>query len=193
MTELTASAAASSSRSARGGVNKDRLTTALIIGITLAFIGGVSLFTIRHEQRSQQEIAGPSKELAAAMQANDPSAAPPGGRGYVKGVREHFGRIREARFLDAYTARYGSGRSAQTDTVSEIYVRGKRGAGVLELDFDGPRIQSMREVEPGDVHSDLRQAEEDAVERGFARRGGETANITVLDGTFTRDEIAAAN
>ncbi|MDQ3742682.1 MAG: hypothetical protein M3389_17280 [Actinomycetota bacterium] len=46
---------------------------------------------------------------------------------------------------------------------------------------------SIREVEPGDVHSDLSAAEESALERDFARRGGEVANITVLDGTFTRD------
>lgn len=166
---------------------KERLFTALIVLGVLAFSGAVAWSTIGHEARSQQEITGPSKALVRALQANDPSAAPDGAAGYVKGVREHFGRIREARFLSAFTNRYGSGNTAGTDTESEIFVRGTRGAGVLQLDFDGATIDGLWEVEPGEAHSDLTEAEEQAVERGFERRGGETANITVLDGTFTRD------
>lgn len=165
----------------------ERLKTLLIVVVTLVFSGGVAYSTLSHEAKTQGEITAPSKELAAALQANDPSAAPEGGADYVRGVREVFGRIREARFLDAYTARYGKGSTATTDVVSEIYVRGKRGAGVIELDFEGPVVDGIREVEPGDVHSDLSAAEEIAVERGFERRGGDVANITVLGGTFTRD------
>jgi hypothetical protein len=165
----------------------ERFKTVAIIAVTLIFSAAVSFSVLKHEATSQAEITGPSQMLVRAIEANEPSAAPEGGADYVRGVREYFGRIREARFLDAYTARYGSGRSATTDVESEILVRGKRGAGVLQLSFDGDEIDGMREVEPGDVHSDLTDEEEAAVERGFARRGGETANITVLNGAFTRD------
>lgn len=167
----------------------ERLKTPLILAVTIIFTLGVGYTVLKEEAQSHAEIAAPSKVLVAALEANDPSAAPPGGRPYVRGVREYFGRIREARFLGAYTARSGSGRSATTDVESEIYVRGRRGAGVLQLGFEGAKLDAMREVEPGDVHEDLTEAEEEAVERGFARRGGETANITVLNGAVKLDEL----
>lgn len=165
----------------------ERVTTALIIVVTLAFGAAVSFWVLHDEAQSKEEITGPSKVLVAAIDANDPKAAPPGARGYVKGVREHFGRIRSARFLEAYTERIGSGNTATTDVVSEIIVFGRRGAGVLKLEFDGAQLNGLWEVEPGDVHSDLSATDEAAVKAGFAKRGGKTANITVLDGTFLRD------
>ncbi|HEX8122033.1 MAG TPA: hypothetical protein VF549_12280 [Solirubrobacteraceae bacterium] len=188
MPEYTPLVASPSTRPAKSGAT-GRLTTPLILAVTVIFIAAVGWSTQKHESKSQAQIAGPTKALAAAIQAADPSAAPEGAEGYVKGVREQFGRVRVARFLDAYTARNGAGRTATTDTLSEILVRARRGAGVLELSFDGATINGVRELEPGEAHTDLSAADEAAVARGFARRGGRPANITVLDGTFTRAEI----
>jgi hypothetical protein len=167
----------------------ERLTIPLILTVTAIFIAAVCWATTKHEAHSQARVAAPTKVLVDAIATNDPSAAPKGAERYVKGVREQFGRVRAARFLDAYTDRSGTGRTATTGTVSEILVRGRRGAGVLELSFYGARITGMSELRPGDVHGDLSAAERAAVERGFARRGGEPANITVLSGAFTRDEL----
>ncbi len=170
-------------------MTRERLTTALVLAGMASFILAISLWTVKHEADAQAEVAAPTKVLVAAIQANDPAAAPEDAEGYVKGVREQFGRVREARFLEAYTDRKGGGTSATTETVSEIIVHARRGSAVLELSFDGARINGMFEVEPDDVHARLGKADEAAVARGFARRGGKPANITVLDGTFTREEV----
>ena len=168
----------------------ERAKIVLILAVTVLFGAGVSYYVLKTESENQAEIEAPTRQLARALEAGKPSAAPAGARGYVRGVREYYGRIREARFLDAYTARYGSGRNATTDTVSEMFVHGRRGAGVLELDFEEDEIDGMRELDPDDVHSDLSAADQIAVERGFERRGGKTANIIILKGAVTRDELA---
>ena len=151
----------------------------IVVGVVV-LKGGPLLLTTDHETEGETE--GPTKALARAIETNRPKAAPPGAEGYVRGVREHFGPVREARFLDAFGENYGSGRNRTSDVVSELFVRGKRGAGVLKLDFDQDRITGMTEVEPEDVHTDLSDEEQDAVERGFKRRGGETASRSALDG-----------
>ena len=167
----------------------ERLKMILIFVGTGIFIAVVGLSVTKYEAKSQAQVAGPSKVLVAALDANKPSAAPEGAEGYVKGVREAYGRVRSARFLGAYTARHGSGSSATTDTEAEILVRTKRGgAVVLQLDFEEATINGMQEVEPDEVQGDLTKAQKAAVKRDFARRG-EPANITVLSGTFTRDEV----
>lgn len=156
----------------------------IIIGLVVVGVlvvkGGPLLLTVDHETEGETE--GPTKALAAAIEANRPRAAPPGAAGYVRGVRAHFGPVSESRFLDAFGENYGSGRNRTSDVVSELFVRGKRGAGVLKLDFDQDRITGMSEVEPGDVHTDLSDEEQEAVERGFKRRGGETASLGILSG-----------
>ena len=158
----------------------ERLKNALLAVGIVCFVAIVLLKVAGEEARAKAEIDGPSKVLVAALEANDPSAAPPGSEGYVRGVRQTYGRVRSARYLGSYTQHYGSGHNRATDVVSEIVVRTKRGAAVLELDFEaGP--ESISEVEPADVHGDLTKAEKAAVKRGFARRGGETASGIELD------------
>jgi hypothetical protein len=161
----------------------------IVLAITIPTFGFKFITSFAEAEKKVEE---PTRAFARAVEANKPRLAPEGGADYVRGVREYFGRIREARFLDAYTQRHGSGRAATTEVVSEMFVRGKRGAGVLEVNFDGTEIDGLWEIEPDDVHSDLDDATEAAVERGFAKRGGETANIVILNGAVTRAEVAEA-
>ena len=157
----------------------------------LVFGGGMVAFAIKSLEGSKS-VAPASKQLARAIAANDPAAAPGDIGDYVTGVRRYFGRVKSVRHLGTHTERHGSGNQATTNPVSEILVRGRRGAGGLELEFGrtGPfedyTINDVAELEPDDVRSDLDDRSERAVTRGFRRRGGEVARGRVLDGTFTR-------
>lgn len=130
------------------------------------------------------------KRLAAAIEAGKPSPAPKGTGGYVEGVREAFGPVREAQPLEEYRKRVetaaGDGQY-RTYSVTEILITAKRGAAVLELEHDGDRIAGVREVAPGDVHFDLDERTQDALTRGYAQRGAKPAKSLVLDGTFLAD------
>ena len=156
----------------------ERLKTALILAVVVIGTGAIAYSHFSAEAKEKAEVTPPSKQLVAALLADDPSAVPAGAEEYVKEVREHFGRVRRARFLEAYTKRSGSGHTATTEVVAEIIVHGKRGAGVLELEFDGPEaVDWVTELDPSTVHSDLTDKEKAAVERGFARRGGVSASM----------------
>jgi hypothetical protein len=163
------------------------LVTALMIGALALFTAAIGWSTSRSEEKSLDEITPATTLMVVAIESNKPSAAPEGAADYVRGVREYFGRISGVRSLGSYTKRGGTGSTATTDAVSEILVRGTRGAGVVELLFEGSKITGMSEVKPDDVHGDLSAVEKRAVERGFARRGGKPANITILSGAFRLD------
>jgi hypothetical protein len=159
----------------------ERLKNVLLAVGILAF-GAVIAFKIAGEEsREKAAIDEPSKVLVRALEANDPSAAPAGAEGYVKGVRAVFGRVRSARYLGMHTEHYGSGNNRSTDDLGEIVVRTKRGAAVLEVDFEGSAPDGITELEPGEVEGNLTRAEKAAVRRGFARRGSETAGAGALD------------
>ena len=166
-----------------------------MLGLVFALLltGGITAFVLRTISADKESTVGPSKQLARAIVANDPSAAPDDTEDYVKGVRGYFGRVRSARFLGTHTVRVGSGNQATTHLVSETLLRTRRGAAVLELEFrreGGPfskehTISGIEEVEPDKVRSDLGSKSEAALERGFRRRGRRVAGSLDLDGSFT--------
>ena len=151
-------------------------------------IGGFVLWTINKGEEQTKET---SMELIRAIETNDASAAPGDTGGYVKGVRGYFGRIESLRYLDGHTVRVGEGKQATTYPVTELLLRSRRGAAVLELEFrrgglrEDYEIGGIEELEPDDVRSDLDAKDEGAVKRGFRRRGRRVARPLVLDGSFT--------
>lgn len=151
----------------------------------LAFTG-VLFVMIGPDQKPAGKAA---QQLAAAMAANDPSAAPRGTAEFVKGVRTAYGPVREARALEAYRKRIESGSEGHYITfwVTEIFVRAKRGAAVLEFENEDGTLTDIREVEPGEIHASLDEQTHDAVITGFAERGAKPADWMTLNGTFLAD------
>ena len=110
----------------------------LIVGGTAAFMVAVAVAVFWLLGKSEESTRHASAQFAAALEKNDPSAAPAGGADYVEGVRAYFGPVTSAEVVDAHNKSINTGDSADTRSyfVADLLLRTKRGAAVIELEFD---------------------------------------------------------
>ena len=67
----------------------------LIVGGTAAFTVAVAVAVFWLLGKAEESTRHASTQFAAALEKNDPSAAPAGGADYVEGVRAYFGPVTE--------------------------------------------------------------------------------------------------
>jgi hypothetical protein len=167
-------------------MDENRLRNGIITGVSLVVaVAMVGLFWIL--RKSNEHTIHASKQFAAAVVHNDPSAAPKGGADYVKGVRAYFGPVTSARVIDSHNHGVNTGDSADTRSyyVGDLLLNTKRGPAVIELEFDNQslsnsseKISSIHELVPDHVRKHKVSARDrDALKAAFEQRGGKPGEL----------------
>ena len=168
----------------------------MIIAASVAFAIAVAIgvFWLLGKQEKTARHAG--AKFASALVHNDPSLAPQGGDGYVRGVRSQFGPVSSARVIDAHNhhVRNTGQNDSRTYFQTDLLLATKRGPAVIELSFDNhafnsDRISGVRELKPSRARH-ISKAERAALEAAFAKRGGYPANDLALSGTMNTPAVA---
>lgn len=177
------------------GKSARNIVIVVVVG-TLLFGAALGGFLFWYESNEKDAARDASDQMATALQENDPSGAPDGADEYVSGMREYFGPIRDANTVDVRQVdNYGQSSNTADDRswwTSTIFLRSERGAALVLLTFadtfdpKDAKVESIRELSPRKVAKGaLTKVEMRDARRGFASRGGKTANSVVLAGTFT--------
>jgi hypothetical protein len=177
----------------------DRRVRNIIIGTvaaTVVFGAGLAFFLFSYLGKEEDAVTEKTAEFIAAIEKNDPGAAPEGGDEYVTGIRNAYGPIQEIRSLDRRKKSSGSGNNSRSWWVSEFLLKSERGAAVLEIRWatsgflkpGNQNISQVYELEPGKVHSSLSKEDGDAIKRGFKARGSDVFDSFDLNPTFQRLE-----
>ena len=162
----------------------------LIVSGTAAFMVAVAFTVFWLLGKAEESTRHASTQFAAALEKNDPSAAPAGGADYVEGVRAYFGPVTNAEVVDAHNKSINTGDSADTRSyfVADILIRTKRGAAVIELEFDNQsltnsseKVSGVYELKPGKVpEGALGLVDARELASAFATRGGKPADQMTL-------------
>ena len=168
----------------------------LIIAASVLFAIAVTIgvLTLLGKQEKTARHAG--QRFASALVHNDPSLAPDGGAGYVKGVRTAFGPITSARVIDAHNhhVRNTGQNDSRTYFQTDLLIDTRRGPAVIELSFDNhalvsERISGIKELKPSKARH-ISSQERAALEAAFAKRGGYARNDLALSGTMNTPAIS---
>lgn len=167
---------------------RTRLRRTLPLVLALAVVVAVGAALVHWQFGTQEKTArDAATRFAAALVANNPGTAPPGGGDYVTGVRAYFGPVRGARVIgtDRKTARSNSG--TRNFPVVQLLLRAERGAAVIELEFDNgaflgsEEISAVYELEPNGAPG-LAADERNQLGAAYAARGGKAADQYALSG-----------
>src|SRR4051794_34638165 len=175
-----------------GVVNRKLLF--VILGATAAFMVALGGFLFWFLGGEDDAVKKSATQFAAAVQANDPAAAPEGGREYVEGIRLYFGPVRSAQVVHRYKKSHGSGSDSTSFWVAQLLLHTERGPAVVEIQYDNNSldpgnqdIQQVYELAPSRIPGDALGSHDRAeVERAFASRGGRAADSIKLSGAFAR-------
>jgi len=168
----------------------------LIVAASVAFSIAIAItvFWVLAKQEKTARHAG--AKFASALVHDDPSLAPQGGDGYVRGVRSRFGAVSSARVIDAHNhhVRNTGQNDSRTYFQTDLLLATKRGPAVIELSFDNhafnsERISGVRELKPSKAKN-ISAAERAALEAAYAKRGGYPANDLALSGTMNTPAVA---
>jgi len=143
-----------------------------------------------------------SAQFAGALVGHD--APPRGAANFVRGVEGYFGRVSDARVIDARTARrwharhtsHGLKRRSYKFPVADVLLHTERGAAVLELEFNShalthsyETVTGLSELPPRLVPAGaLDDADRAALARGLRARGGFTASAAELSDAAGRTD-----
>src|SRR5215211_1577036 len=156
--------------------------------LALAVLVAVGAALVHWQFGTQEKSArAAATRFAAALVADDPGAAPPGGGDYVSGARAYFGPVSDAKVVgtDRKSARSNSG--GRNFPVVQLLLGTERGAAVIELEFDdgaflkSGEISAVYELEPPGAPG-LAAHERDQLAAAYTARGGEPADRYALSG-----------
>jgi hypothetical protein len=158
-----------------------RLILVLAVVSAAVIVGGVFWGIGKNEQAAGRAAT----RFAAALVKNDPSAAPKGSPGYIKGMRAYFGAVTGARVIGTHNERADADTStSRTYPVADLLLRSARGPAVIELAFDNGGIGSEKvtgiyELDPDDAPK-LPARDRERLASAFAERGGIPADGETL-------------
>ena len=168
----------------------------LIIAASTVFAIAVAIGVFALLAKQEKTARQASTKFASALVHNDPSLAPKGGAGYVKGVRSRFGAVISARVIDSHNhhVRNSGQNDSRTYFQTEMLLATKRGPAVIELSFDNhalfsEAISGVKELKPSKAKHISKQ-ERAALVAAYAKRGGYPANDLALSGTMNTPAIA---
>jgi hypothetical protein len=131
----------------------NRKLLALILIPTAVFMVALGGFLFWFLGGEEDAVKTSANQFAAAIVANNPSAAPEGGEAYVRGVRARFGPVQSAQLVSEYKKGDNGGSSTADDTsywLAQIALRTERGPAVVEVRYDNnsldPKNQEIRTV-----------------------------------------------
>ena len=131
----------------------NRKLIALIVIPTAVFMVAVGGFLSGSSAARRTRSRRAPTQLAAAIVANNPNAAPEGGAAYVRGVRLQFGPVRSARLVSEYKKGDNGGPDTADDTsywLAQIALQTAHGPAVVEVRYDNnsldPKNQEIRTV-----------------------------------------------
>jgi len=168
------------------------IVIASVVG-SLLFAAAIGGFVLWYEGNEEDAAQTASDELSSALEDNDPSAAPDEASAYVSGMRKYFGPIKAAKTVDVRQVdNYGQSSNTADDRswwTSTIFLRSERGAALVLVTFadsfdpKDAKVESVRELAPRKVAEGALTSDESLdARRGFASRGGKTANALTLTG-----------
>jgi hypothetical protein len=168
----------------------------LIIAASVVFAIAVTIGVLTLLAKQEKTARHAGTKFASALVHNDPSLAPDGGAGYVKGVHSEFGPVTSARVIDAHnhTVPNSGQNDSRTYFQTDMLITTRRGPAVIELSFDNnafvsERISSVTELKPGKAKH-ISSQERAALAAAYAKRGGYPANDLSLSGTMNTPAIA---
>jgi hypothetical protein len=177
-------------------VGMSRRQKLVVFGSSAAFTAVIAVALFLILGRSEQTARDAATRFASALVRDDPSAAPPGARDYVAGVRAYFGPVRSARVIGAHNKHVNTGDNADTRSffVTELLLHTQRGPAAIELEFDNhalfsDEVSGVRELEPDDAPG-LSARTRERLAAAYVARGGRPADQIVLSATRAAPEPA---
>jgi hypothetical protein len=171
-----------------------RRRLAIILGATLLFMAGLGAFLFWYLGGQEKAATTQAKKFITALEKHDPSAAPPKGGDYVRGIWRTYRRVDSADLVDTHQKHH---RDRNSDSgyswwVADMLLHTGRGLAVVELAFEpnhlNPKTQvidAMYELTPERVPGGAVDSETLARVRSDQReRGPEPADDFKLAGTF---------
>src|SRR4051812_12105316 len=166
----------------------------IILGITAVFMAGLGAFLFWYLGGQEKAATAQAKKFIAALEKHDPSAAPPKGDDYVRGIWRTYRRVDSADLVDTHQRHH---RDRNSDSgyswwVADMLLHTGRGVAVVQLPFEpnhlNPKTQvidGMYELTPGRVPDGVVDSETLARVRSDQReRGPGPADDFKLAGTF---------
>jgi hypothetical protein len=166
----------------------------IILGATLLFMAGLGAFLFWYLGGQEKAATTEAKKFIAALEKHDPSAAPPKGDAYVRGIWKTYRRVDSADLVATHQKEHRdrNSDSGYTWWVADMLLHTGRGLAVVELAFEpnhlDPKTQiidEMYELTPERVPDGAVDSATLARVRSDQReRGSEPANAFKLAGTF---------
>jgi hypothetical protein len=170
---------------------RGRLVFALVA--TLAFMAALGGFLFWYLGGQEKAATREAKKFIRALVKHDPSAAPPKGADYVRGIWKTYRRIDSARLVDTHQRSHqdSNSDSGYSWWVADMLLHTGRGLAVVELAFEpnhlNPKTQiidEMYELTPGRVPHGAVSSATLARVRSDQHERGSVANDFKLAGTF---------
>jgi hypothetical protein len=169
----------------------------IILGLTLLGMAALAAFLFWYLGGQEKAAKREANKFIAALAKNDPSAAPPKGDEYVRGVWRVYRRVDSAKLIDTHqrSTHHSTSGSGHSWWVADMLLHTGRGTAVLELAFepnhldpDTQVIDLLYELTPGRIPGGSLDGATLARVRSDQRERGSLAN----DFTFTFDVPTAA-
>jgi hypothetical protein len=124
------------------------LRVAVILGVTLLFIGGLAAFLFWYLGGQEKAATQQANKFISALVKHDPSAAPRNGDDYVRGVWSSYRRVDDAKLIKTRQKSSNSSNSSSGTSwwVADMLLHTGRGNVVLELAFEPNHLDPKAQI-----------------------------------------------
>jgi hypothetical protein len=156
----------------------------LIVAGSVAVVAAIAVVIFVWNAANENTARHASTRFGAALIHDDPNAAPPGAADYVSGVRAYFGAARTATLIGSHQRAVGHDPDTRSFFVADLLLDTRRGAAVVEVEFDNEsinsdRVTSVYELAPSSAPG-LSAAQRRQLDAAFKARGGTPADAATL-------------